>query len=141
MMTMSKAASGTCLCKSVNVSFPLSEEVFDACHCSMCRKWGGGPAFTVAGGIQVKFKGKESITIYSSSDWAERGFCKTCGTHLFYRLKETGFYNFPLGLIDENEKLKFHLQIFVDHKPAHYDFSNETTVMTEAEVIAKYESK
>ena len=23
-----------------------------------------------------------------SSAWAERGFCKNCGSHLFYRLKE-----------------------------------------------------
>lgn len=24
---------------------------------------------------------------FASSDWAERGFCKTCGTTLFYFLK------------------------------------------------------
>lgn len=140
-MEKTKTASGSCLCKAVSLSFTLGEEVFDACHCSMCRKWGGGPAFTVAGGHHVMFKGEESITTYNSSAWAERGFCKTCGTHLFYRLKETGFYNFPLGLIDDNEKLKFHLQIFVDHKPENYNFSNETALMTEAEVIAKYASK
>jgi hypothetical protein len=136
-----KTAVGACMCKAVSLSFSLGEEVFDACHCSMCRKWGGGPAFTVAGGHKVAFKGEESITTYSSSAWAERGFCKTCGTHLFYRLKETGFYNFPLGIIENNEQLKFHLQIFIDNKPEHYSFENQTALMTEAEVIAKYASK
>ena len=63
------------------------------------------------------------------------------GTHLFYRLKESGFCNIPLGLLDKNEQLKFHLQIFVDHKPAHYNFADKTEMMTEAEVIAKYASK
>lgn len=138
---MSKTATGTCLCKSVSVSFPMGEEVFDACHCSMCRKWGGGPAFTVHGGTKVTWQGEDSIATFSSSPWAERGFCKKCGTHLFYRLKRSGFYNFPLGLLDDNEKLKFHLQIFTDSKPAHYDFANKTAMMTEAEVIAKYASK
>ena len=140
-MNSIKVATGSCLCKAVSLSFSLVEEVFDACHCSMCRKWSGGPAFTVAGGGNVTFKGEESITTYSSSAWADRGFCKTCGTHLFYRLKETGFYNFPLGLIDDNELLKFHLQIFIDSKPEHYTFANDTELMTEAEVIAKYASK
>ena len=89
-----KTATGSCLCKTVQVEFPLEQEVFDACHCGMCRKWGGGPAFTVNGGLKASFKGEEFISIYRSSEWAERGFCKACGTHLFYRLKESGFCNF-----------------------------------------------
>ncbi len=136
-----KTALGSCLCKAVSVNFLLVEEVFDVCHCSMCRKWGGGPAFTVAGGHKVDFTGHESIAIYSSSFWAERGFCKTCGTHLFYRIKETGFYNFPLGIIENNEQLRFHLQIFIDNKPDHYNFENQTMLMTEADVIAKYSAQ
>jgi len=33
----------------------------------------------------VSFAGEENVAVYKSSDWAERGFCKQCGTHLFYR--------------------------------------------------------
>src|SRR4051794_39009432 len=39
--------TGTCLCGSVSVSVKLEKCAFDACHCGMCRKWGGGPALTV----------------------------------------------------------------------------------------------
>lgn len=139
-MENSKNATGKCLCGSVIVSFPLDKETFDACHCGMCRKWGGGPALTVDGGPNITFKGKEFITTYNSSEWAERGFCKQCGTHLFYRLKESGFYNFPLGLLDNASQLKFHTQIFVDMKPENYSFANKTEQMTQAEVFAKYSS-
>lgn len=135
---MSKTAHGKCLCGSVKVSFPLEKDHFDVCHCGMCRKWGGGPAFTVDGGVNVKFQGEENISVYNSSDWAQRGFCKRCGTHLFYRLKGNGFTNLPYGLIENSDQLKFHLQIFVDMKPANYSFANKTEEMTQAEVFAKY---
>jgi len=139
-MGNSETATGTCLCGAVTVSFPLEKDTFDACHCGMCRKWGGGPALTVDGGTNVKFQGEEFITTHNSSDWAERGFCKRCGTHLFYRLKESGFHNFPLGLLQNTENLRFHLQIFVDMKPENYSFANKTEEMTQAEVFAKYSS-
>lgn len=97
-------------------------------------------ALCVAASGPVTFKGENFITRYTSSDWAERGFCKNCGTHLFYYLKG-GHYNFPLGLLDKNEDLEFHLQIFIDMKPDNYSFANKTELMTEAEVFAKYAPK
>jgi hypothetical protein len=137
-MNNSKAVKGTCLCGSVEVSFTLEKETFGACHCGMCRKWAGGPALAVEGGKDVTFKGEEFISVFESSDWAERGFCKRCGTHLFYRIKAGGFINFPLGLLQGVDNLKFDLQIYIDKKPDQYSFADKTVQMTEAEVIAKY---
>ncbi len=137
-MGNSKKTSGACLCGSVTVSMDLEKTTFDVCHCGMCRKWGGGPLFTIDAGKNLTFGGKENITAYSSSDWAERGFCKLCGSHIYYHLKNTDFYNFPLGFLNGTEDFKFHLQIFVDHKPHNYEFANKTETMTEAQVMAKY---
>ena len=133
-----KTAKGKCLCGSVTVSFPLEEDVFDACHCGMCRKWAGSPALMVNAGKGISFTGEANVVRYQSSDWAERGFCRNCGTHLFYHLKPTGMYNVPLGMLENVDHLKFHLQIFIDRKPGHYAFSNETEMMTEAEVFARF---
>ena len=129
---------GACLCGAVTVAVELNKTDFDACHCGMCRKWGGGPALTVDGGKNISFTGKEFITTYSSSAWAERGFCKNCGTHLFYRLKNSDYCNLPLGLLDQVDHFKFHLQIFIDSKPGNYEFANQTETMTEAQVLAKF---
>jgi len=104
----------------------------------MCRKWGGGPLIAFDCGTDVLLEGKENISIFNSSDWAERGFCKQCGTHLFYRIKEGHQYILPVGLFDEDERLKFEEQIFIDEKPSFYDFANKTNNMTGAEVFAKY---
>lgn len=137
-MSLANEVTGKCLCGSVTVSFEVNKSTFDACHCGMCRKWSGGPALTIDGGKNISFKGEEFISVYNSSAWAERGFCKLCGTHLFYRLKDSNYCNFPLGLIDGADKFKFQMQIFIDSKPQCYEFLNKTETMTEAEVIAKF---
>lgn len=140
-MSSGKQINGSCLCGAVAVKISPPENVFDACHCGMCRKWAGGPVMTVEGGKQPEVTGVDSISVYNSSEWAERGFCKHCGTHLFYRLKNTDFCNFSAGLFKEVENFKFHMQIYTDAKPACYEFANKTEMMTEAEVIAKFSQK
>ncbi|WP_408095584.1 GFA family protein [Peredibacter sp. HCB2-198] len=135
---MPKPATGKCLCGSVGVAFTYANDHFYACHCGMCRRWGGGPALTVDTSNDLRFSGEEFISVFNSSDWAERGFCKQCGTHLFYRVKESGFTNISLGILDNSEHLKFHSQIFIDKKPKHYHFSEQTETLTEREVQEKY---
>ena len=129
---------GRCLCKSVRFSFKLKEKHFGACHCSMCRCWGGGPGLGVESDGEIEFEGKENITVYDSSKWAERGFCKKCGSHLFYHLKQKDFYNFNLGTIEQHEDFKFTSQIYIDTKPDNYSFSNETKMMTEKDILEAF---
>ncbi|MCB0415353.1 MAG: GFA family protein [Bdellovibrionales bacterium] len=130
--------NGSCLCQSVKFSFEIKDKHFDACHCSMCRKWGGGPSLTVESIGSIEFEGKENITTYQSSEWAERGFCNICGSHLFYRLKQHDFCNFNLGVIDDHEEFEFKSQIYIDSKPNNYSFSNKTKEMTEKEVLKAF---
>lgn len=133
-------AKGSCLCKAVEFSFDLKGKHFEACHCSMCRNWGGGPAFTVESAGNIQIKGEENLTVFSSSEWAERGFCKKCGSNLFYRLKDESlnFCNFNLGTLEGHEDFKFNTQIYIDSKPANYSFANETKDMTEKEVLEAF---
>jgi len=79
---------GSCLCGEVSFTAKNAIQSVGACHCGMCRKWGGGPLMAVDCGTDVTFEGEKYISVYDSSEWAERGFCKKCGSHLFYRLKE-----------------------------------------------------
>lgn len=130
--------SGQCLCGAVTVHVELEKASFDACHCSMCRRWGGGPLLAVGVEDRMRMEGAENVSVYSSSDWAERGFCKHCGTHLFYRLKGEQLYSVPLGLIEGDLPWTFSEQIFIDEKPPCYEFANETHNMTAAEVFEKY---
>ncbi|UIP30674.1 GFA family protein [Photobacterium sp. TLY01] len=132
--------TGQCLCGKVGLISTSGTLHAEACHCGMCRKWSGGPYLAVAAGTEVSFNGEEHITRFSSSEWGERGFCKHCGSHLFYFLKPTGQYIVPAGLLDQESQLVMDQQIFIDKKPAFYAFSNDTENLTEAEVFAKFSS-
>lgn len=94
----------------------------------------------IACGTDVSFDGEDNITVYDSSSWAERGFCKKCGSHLFYRLKESKQHMIPVGLLDEQEHFVFDSQVFIDKKPSFYSFSNKTNDLTEAEIFEMYGS-
>ena len=89
-------------------------------------------------GTDVTFDNQSNISIYNSSDWAERGFCKLCGSHLFYRLKQSQQYHIPAGLFENNEKFIFDHQVFIDKKPSFYSFANKTNDKTEAQAFAQY---
>lgn len=126
---------GQCLCGKVSLTTDIPPEV-GVCHCSMCRRWGGGPFFATHGIPNLTFDGDENITAYDSSEWGERAFCKTCGTHLYYRIKQSNEYIVPAGFFDDPSQFEFKQQIFIDKKPAFYHFGNETQNMTEDEFIA-----
>ena len=137
-MTTPIKASARCLCGSVSMTAQNVSSKLEACHCSMCRKWGGGPALVVDSGNDVEIDGAENVSVFNSSEWAERGFCSNCGTHLFYRLKDSNQHIIPAGFFDGIDELEFEKQIFIDEKPSYYSFANETETMTGAEVFAQF---
>ncbi len=134
-------SNGKCLCGSVEIKAASMSTNVGACHCDMCRKWAGAPFLGVDCKDTIEFKGEENITIFNSSEWAERGFCSKCGTHLFYHLKENNQYMVPVGVFDTDVKFNFDHQIFIDSKPDYYSFKNETHNMTGEEVFAIFMDK
>ena len=139
-MTDTSARKASCLCGAVKISAMAMSNKAGACHCDMCRKWTGGPFMAVDCGTDVSIEGEENIAIFGSSDWAERGFCKKCGSNLFYKLKETGQYAMAVGVFDDNETFIFDHQVFIDEKPDYYSFANETRNMTGEECFAEFGS-
>lgn len=131
---------GRCLCGAVSfetADTPDRKGEIGACHCGFCRRWGGGPLLAVHCGPDLRFEGREQIATYASSDWAERAFCRTCGTHLYYKLLATGEYFVPAGTLD-TDALEMKSQIYIDRKPPYYAFANDTPTLTEQQVIDRY---
>lgn len=130
---------GKCLCSAITIR-TLDKKSIDACHCGMCRRWGGGPALVVSCGSEVQIEGIDKLKVYKSSEWAQRAFCSECGTHIFYRLLSTNEYFVPVGLFQDDLEFEFKEQIFIDRKPSYYEFANQTLNMTEAEIFTKFAS-
>ncbi len=132
--------TGRCLCGAVRLTLPAPVTEVDACHCGMCRRLcGGGPMFALhaPGGARPAVEGEAALRVYRSSDWAERAFCGTCGTPVWYRFVEDDFHSLSAGLFPP-EALRLTKQIFVEEKPGFYDLANDTPKLTGEEVVADY---
>lgn len=134
-------ASGSCLCGSVTYKASLRPGV-GACHCSMCRKWSSGPYMAVHADGPVVFAGSEHIGTFSSSAWAERGFCKNCGSALYYHLLSRvegsdGEYILSAGTLTDQSTLNFDHEVFVDNAPDWYRLADddERKRLTEADIM------
>jgi hypothetical protein len=129
------AATGRCLCGAVTFTVENPDNEAHCCHCSMCRRWSGGPALVISSRT-VSFTGEDHIKRYQSSDWAERAFCSDCGSNLFYRLKQPETFFLPMGLFDDQSKFTLVDEIYIDNKPQGYDFVGEHPRLTEKEFLA-----
>lgn len=134
---MTDTLSGGCLCGAVRFTAKPKNHEFGVCHCGMCRRWAGGPFFAMECN-DVRVADEASLGSYRSSEWAERCFCKRCGSVLFYRLVGKDFYAVSAEAFDDRSGFALVSQIFIDEKPAYYDFANKTHNMTGAEVFAAF---
>ena len=140
-MVEKKHIKGQCLCGAVQIEAHNVEPSIGACHCSQCRRWTSSPMQTVDCGTDLKISGEDNISIYNSSEWAERGFCKQCGSILFYRLKQSGECHVAAGLFGDLPNFVFDHELFVDERPHFYSFANNTKELTGEEVFAYFASQ
>ncbi|MEQ8966564.1 MAG: GFA family protein [Azospirillaceae bacterium] len=78
---------GGCLCGAVRFTVHGPLRALWLCHCSQCRKWTGNAvaATAVRPGRFTLADPTAALGWYAASDHAERGFCRTCGSSLFWR--------------------------------------------------------
>ena len=99
--------SGGCQCGAVRyrVDGPLNEP--HLCHCRMCQKAAGNYFMPLAGagpGDLVITRGEPAW--FASSAPVRRGFCRDCGTPLFFGHVEGGYVAVTLGSLDDPAAVK-----------------------------------
>lgn len=130
--------TGHCLCGAVTYT-GKGDFIMQVCHCASCRRWTGSPAMTLTFAAGIDITTPAAILWYRSSDFAERGSCTACGTALFYRLIDGDDINVSAGSLDDQGAIRqIEEHIFIDEKPAHYDFSGNAPRVTGAEVVARF---
>lgn len=119
---------GSCLCGSITfkTSGPLREPV--GCHCQQCRKQSGHHyvATDTADSDLVIADPSGSLNWYDASDFAKRGFCRNCGSALFWKSNGSDSTSILLGAFDGDTGLKVERHIFVADKGDYYDIPAET---------------
>ncbi len=117
--------TGGCLCGAVRYELSQDPKDFRACHCTMCRKVSGyyWAAFHVPAGA-LRLTETRGLSWFRSSASAERGFCKDCGSALFYRPTGSQDYEVAPGSVDGEVGAKLIGHIFVADKGDYYDIAD-----------------
>lgn len=126
---------GQCLCGAVEVRGTRASNDVTACHCDQCQRWtGGGPLLSVK--VVDAQMDEAAVGTYRASAHGERGFCKQCGTTLFWRMQGEPTRYVPVGLLTDRAGLKVTSEIFIDDRPAWFGAWNGAEQRTEAQELA-----
>lgn len=113
--------TGSCLCGGVAYEIEGDLRPVDFCHCSQCRKTSGHyVAATSCKPEQLRLTADASLRWYESSPVAERGFCKVCGSSLFWRPKHGRYISIMAGTLDTPTGLKSVKHIYVADASDYY---------------------
>lgn len=133
---MTERIHGHCLCGAVAITLHEPKPNVEICHCDMCRRWTGS-IYPAIEGESFTLVGEDAIATYQSSDWAERAFCRACGSSLWYKFLPTGNRSFLAGLFDAANDLPVKREIFADECTRWIAAPGEHPRLTGAEVIAE----
>ncbi|WP_411892555.1 GFA family protein [Yoonia sp. SDW83-1] len=113
--------SGRCLCGAITFEIPAPAR-FDVCHCVDCRRWHGTSPVGIDLTDVTLTSGASALTWYRSSSLAERGFCSTCGSSLFYRMTTNpARWSCYLGALENVPRnIGLGSQHFEQQRPAQY---------------------
>ena len=113
---------GGCLCGAVayEVRGPLRQVI--ACHCTQCRRTSGHfVAATQARRDDLALTSAEGLQWYASSDAAERGFCRHCGSSLFWRRLGEPLVSIMAGTLDQPTGLRIVEHIYRESAGDYYE--------------------
>lgn len=128
---------GRCLCGEVTLRATLSEPCLRACHCDMCRQHTSG-AFLSLRAVRDSITVEGPARRYRSSAWAERGFCGTCESTLWYETLNDGARNLAAGLFPDAGGAVLTQEFFHDRCPAGYAFDGDHQKLTTTQTIALF---
>ncbi|MCB1507720.1 MAG: GFA family protein [Hyphomicrobiaceae bacterium] len=117
---------GRCECGKVRFEAPSVRETVTVCHCSQCRRTSGHLwASTHAPFKELSFFESEGLEWYASSSFAKRGFCKFCGSSLFYRMNDEEGIGIAAGCLESPTGLRIGKHIFVSGKGDYYAIGDD----------------
>ena len=122
---MHEVNTGACLCGTIRFRTKGALREVVACHCSQCRKQTG--LYYAATNVRldaVELEGEDHVTWYSASAYAKRGFCRTCGSALFWKAEGDDHISIMAGAFDGPTGLRMAYHIFCADKGEFYEITD-----------------
>lgn len=122
---MTDTHTGSCLCGKVRFRTSGSLRGVSYCHCSQCRRQTGHfYAATNVADAALEVEGADDVTWYAASDFARRGFCRICGSALFWKADGSDVTSVMAGAFDLPSGLEGQNHIFVADKGDYYEITD-----------------
>lgn len=125
MSNPAEPRAGGCACAAVRFRAGGELRPVVACHCSQCRRaFTNYGAFTAVMRDALKIDNPGGITWYRSSPDVRRGFCRRCGSALFWDTARNAFVSVAAGAFDQPSGLRQRRHIFVADKADFYEIGD-----------------
>ena len=117
--------TGRCNCGAVSFVAMGPFRPAKACHCKSCRRQSGHyVAATETDSSKLAITGENAIAWFNATPSARRGFCPTCGGHLFWQRTGSARISIWMGCLDEPTGLRLADHIYVSEKGDYYDLAD-----------------
>ncbi len=117
--------TGTCLCGGVRFKTHGELRGVVYCHCTQCRRQSTHYyAMTNVVDTALEVIGADSVQWFEASTDAKRGFCKTCGSVLFWKHKDLDYTSVSAGAFESPSGLHAESHIFVADKGDYYSIDD-----------------
>ncbi len=117
--------TGGCLCGSVRyrATGPLRDVL--VCHCTQCRRQSGHiAAYTSVPLDRFRLERDTALSWYRASTSAERGFCRVCGSNLFWKPAAEAYISITAGTLDGPTSLSIEEHVFCADKGDYYQIDD-----------------
>jgi len=116
---------GSCECGDVTFDVLGELRPIIACHCDQCRKSSGHFwAATYAPSDQITITHGRALTWFQSTDVVRKGFCRLCGSSMFWRQDGRDGLSISAGAFDTELPVRLAKHIFVSEKGCYYDITD-----------------
>jgi hypothetical protein len=122
---MTDIHTGSCLCGAVTFTVNGPMKAITFCHCGQCRRQTGlyyASSNAVADDVTVV--GEENVTWYHSSEAGRRGFCRHCGSALFWKAEGRSEISIMAGSLDQPTRLATGHHIYCADKGDFYEIQD-----------------
>ena len=117
--------TGGCLCGAVRYSVQGPLRPATACHCVQCRRTTGSFWMSTAcADGDLEMTRQDGLAWYQSSDFAKRGFCKICGSSLFWKAAALDRIAITPGTLDGDSGVHIAKHIFCADKGDYYEIAD-----------------
>ena len=127
---------GRCLCGAVTFKVKGELRQVLVCHCSQCRRSSGHQWAATAAPVEaIEIDCEETLSWYRSSSRAKRGFCRRCGSSLFWREDGSPSLSIAAGSLDVPTGLSTQEHIYFDDASDYYRVHPEEQIRTGNETV------